>query len=69
MYRFFAARCYDLARTVSNVDDRSALEAMAQATSNIAIANTAFDAAEKQFDGEHLTLRKGAMVRRESRPR
>lgn len=45
---------------------RDNLRMVIVATSSIAIANAAFDAAEKQFVGERLTLRKGAMVIRES---
>ncbi len=48
---------------------RDNLRMVIVATSNIAIANAAFDAAEVEFAGEHLTLRKGAMVLRESAPK
>ena len=44
---------------------RDDLRMVIAATSSIAIAHAAFDAAVTQYAGEHLTLRKGAMVLRE----
>jgi hypothetical protein len=38
------------------------------ATSSITIANSAFDAAVRQYASERLTLRKGAMVLRKHEP-
>src|SRR5690348_2004459 len=44
---------------------RDHLRMVIAATSSIAIAHAAFDAAVVQYSGERLTLRKGAMVLRE----
>jgi hypothetical protein len=44
---------------------RDHLRMIIAATSSIAIAQAAFDAAVAQYSGERLTLRKGAMVLRE----
>jgi hypothetical protein len=44
---------------------RDHLRMVIAATSSIAIAHAAFDAAVVQYRGERLTLRKGAMVLRE----
>ncbi len=48
---------------------RGNLRMVIAGTSSIAIAPAAFDAAENKFVGERLTLRKGAMVIRESIPK
>jgi hypothetical protein len=48
---------------------RDSLRMVIAASSSITVAHAAFDAAEKQFIGERLTLRKGAMVIRDSGPR
>jgi hypothetical protein len=45
---------------------RDHLRMVVAATSSIAIAHAAFDAAVVQYNGERLTLRKGAMVLREN---
>jgi hypothetical protein len=45
--------------------ERDHLRMVVAATSSIAIAHAAFDAAVAQCSGERLTLRKGAMVLRE----
>jgi len=47
---------------------RDHLRMVIAATSSITIAHAAFDAAVRQYAGERLTLRKGAMVLRKYEP-
>jgi len=47
---------------------RDHLRMVIAATSSISVAHAAFDAAVRQYGGERLTLRKGAMVLRSHEP-